>query len=201
MDALEQGLPEPDLARLAAEARPDPVRPEITGHEIWKDDEGIWWTSFPPPAGFDGEERGEFREDRYERTLSAQEQSVLDAELDERDAEYRASETDRRDRFFGFAGGQILTSREAEPYETSEPSGDDDPPLGPMEYKSLVAPCPTGGIPLFENSAPLTLTRLRRQKSRIARSAPAKLAPRPSFKKRPALRLHHIQSRSPRHPC
>jgi hypothetical protein len=132
MDALEQGLPPPQPRRAEAAT---PGGMEWTGDEVSEDDEGIWWTIFPPPAGFDGEEQGEFGEDDYKRTLSAQEQALVVAELDEQDAQYRAGEAARRDRFFGFAGGDILSSREAEPYETSEPSDPD-----PIEYKSLVPP-------------------------------------------------------------
>jgi hypothetical protein len=134
MDALEQGLPPPDQQRAEAA---DAEKAEWTGYEIRQDDGGIWWTSFPPPAGFEGEELGRFGEDHYERTLSAQEQSLVNADLADEEAQYRASEAARRDRFFGFAGGDILSSREAEPYETSEPS---DSGLGPIEYKSACSP-------------------------------------------------------------
>jgi hypothetical protein len=188
MDALEQGLEAPPP--------PEPVRPGFTGYEVRQDDEGVWWTSFPAPPGFDGEEQGEFGEDGYERTLSDREQARVDAELDEQDAEHLASETARRDRFFGFAGGENLSSREAEPYEPSEPSG---PAEGPIEYKSLVSPCRSGGLTRFENSAPLKPPKLRGRKPRFARSALVELAPRPRLR-RPALRLLHIQSPSARHP-
>nr|ALV86772.1 hypothetical protein [uncultured bacterium P8N7] len=129
MDALEQGLEAP--------APPKPERPEFSGYEVREDDDGVWWTSFPPPAGFDGEEQGEFGDDYYKRTLSAAEQALVDAQLDEEEAEYRAKEIARRDRFFGFAGGEDSSSREAETCETSEPS---DPDPRPIEYKSAVRP-------------------------------------------------------------
>jgi hypothetical protein len=134
MEALEQGLPPPDQQRAEAA---DAEKAEWTGYEIRQDDKGIWWTSFPPPAGFEGEELGRFGEDNYERTLSAQEQSLVNAELADDEAQYRAEETARRDRFFGFAGGEIHFFREAEPYETSEPS---NPDPGPIEYKSAFPP-------------------------------------------------------------
>lgn len=134
MDALEQGLPPPGRQRADA---PEAEKTEWTGYEVREDDDGVWWTSFPPPAGFEGEELGRFGEDNYERTLSAREQSLVDLDLAEEEAEFRAGETARRDRFFGFAGGEILSSREAEPYETSEPS---EPDPAPIEYKSAYAP-------------------------------------------------------------
>ncbi|HEX8622728.1 MAG TPA: hypothetical protein VF718_12230 [Allosphingosinicella sp.] len=129
MDALEQGLEKREP--------PKPADDGFTGYEVWKDDAGVWWTCFPPPAGFDGEEQHAFGEDGYQRTLSYLEQSVVDAELDEDDAEYRAVETARRDRFFGFLGSEVSSSLEAETYETSEPS---EPARGPIEYKSLYPP-------------------------------------------------------------
>jgi hypothetical protein len=130
MDALEQGLEAPPA--------PKPVRPEFTGHEVREDDDGVWWTSFPPPARFDGEEQGEFGEYSYKRTLSAKEQAVVEAEYDRDDAEYRAAEAARRDRFFGFAGDEVSP----EEAETCETSGPPDPYPGPIEYKSLIPPSP-----------------------------------------------------------
>ncbi|MEA3063878.1 MAG: hypothetical protein QOJ27_306 [Sphingomonadales bacterium] len=138
MEALEQGLPPPPPRAAGAAGS---AGTEWTGHEAREDEDGIWWTGFPPPAGFDGEEQGEYGDDDYERTLSAQEQAVVDAELDREDAEQLASETARRDRFFGFPGGGIPCPTEAEPRETSK----SDPDLGPIEYKSLVPPSPTDG--------------------------------------------------------
>ena len=201
MDALEQGLEPPDLGRLAAEARPEPARPEFTGYELVEDEDGSWWTRFPPPEGFDGEEQGEYGDYGYKRRLSPREQEVLDADLDREFDDERAAQCDRRDRFFGFAGDEISCSMEAEPYEPIEPSGDGAPGEGPMEYKSLVPPCPTGGLPLFENSARQMLPKVRWRKSRIATSTAAELSPQSRFKKRPALRPHHIQIPPPRHPC
>jgi hypothetical protein len=145
LDALEEGLPPPDLDRLAAEARPQPIRPEFTGYELVEDEDGSWWTPFPPPEGFDGEEQGEFGDDDYRRRLSPREQVVLDADLDREFEEERASEAARRDRFFGFASGDADSSAtEAEP---NEPSGDSDGDEGPIEIKSAYPPVPGNSSP------------------------------------------------------
>jgi hypothetical protein len=137
MDALEQGV-EPPTRREAAAARKDhDSGSEFDGHEVWEDDDGIWWTEFPPPAGFGGEERGEPADTDYRRTLSAREQAMVDAQVERGDADALAEDQARRDRFFGFARDEISSPREAEPYEGSEPSGAD---LGPIEYKSLFPP-------------------------------------------------------------
>src|SRR5688500_6053614 len=124
MDALGYGLPTPDLARSAPPAAPE-ASCEFTGLEVREDEEGIWWTSFPPPADFDGEEEGEYGDDSYKRTLSEREQVVVDAQIEEEDCEELAAQRARRDLFFGFAGDDIISPREAGTSGTSE-EGDPD---------------------------------------------------------------------------
>jgi hypothetical protein len=133
MDAVEQGLPEPpppepEPVAAGVEADDDQWR----GDEIWEAEDGSWWTEFPPPEGFDGEEEGTPGEDGYRRTLSQDEQAVIDAERAVERGEEIASEAERRDRYFGFAGGFadgcFSSSWEAETNETSAPAGLDPPP-------------------------------------------------------------------------
>ena len=105
VEALEQGAPPPDLNPPAPEPAEPYERPidAFDGTECWESD-GIWWTTFPPPAGFDGEEEGRPFRLNYRRTLSEAEQAVIDADL----ADGPGSldwETQRRDLYFGFAGG------------------------------------------------------------------------------------------------
>ena len=140
MEALEQGLPPPAISPPAA---PAPASPEFTGVELSEDEDGIWWTGFPPPEDFDGEEFGDYGDHDYKRTLSPREQAVLDADLEQELEEKRAAEADRRDRYFGFAGSEFSFPMEAEPTETSGHLGEDDGSEGPIEYKSLVPPCPS----------------------------------------------------------
>jgi hypothetical protein len=143
MEAIEQGLPEPpepapDEPDEAAEG-PEPLCDHIC---LWPQD-GREWTDYPPPAGFDGLEFGEFGDPDYRRTLSEAEQEVVD-KWDAHDrAQELANGTAARDCFFGFAGGNpddsgaqggtageagLFSSWEAETYETS---GRDEP--GPAE--------------------------------------------------------------------
>ncbi|HYN22280.1 MAG TPA: hypothetical protein VE078_15070 [Thermoanaerobaculia bacterium] len=125
MEAIEQGLPAP-----AEPEAPQPVdrgggkdEAAFDGHEVWQDDDGIWWTEFPPPADFDGEEEGTFGEEDHRRTLSPAEQAVIDADTATDQADELAFETARRDHYFGFAGGspeaEVFSPRETETYETS----------------------------------------------------------------------------------
>jgi hypothetical protein len=80
-------------------------------YSVWEDDDG-WWTDFPPPEGFDGEEEGDYGDYYYRRTLSEAEQAVIDsdqaeekAEEAEALAEKRAVAEAQRDLYFGFAAG------------------------------------------------------------------------------------------------
>ncbi len=99
MAAIEQGLPAP----------PAPERDEEPwdGSEVWEA-EGRWWTSFPPPADFDGVEEGEPNGFSYRRSLSDAEQGVIDADLAEQERDVHAV----RDLYFGFEGGRFSSSWE-----------------------------------------------------------------------------------------
>jgi hypothetical protein len=136
LDAVSQDRSEDGLALLAPAAPPAPPAPPepapgLSGnsghrelhelhpgqeagtgddqHDVWEEEDG-WWTDFPPPSGFDGEERGEYGDYEYRRTLSPAEQAVIDAETAEEEAEEaealaeaRAIAEAQRDSWFGFA--------------------------------------------------------------------------------------------------
>ena len=148
MQAVEQGAPPPLAAPSGAEEG-DEVVPvatdedeeagEFDGSEVWQSD-GLWWTDFPPPEGFDGIEEGEFGDDDYRRTLSDAELAVVEAdEAEERTADL-AEQSARRDRWFGFEGGSLSSFKEAELYEPFEPSGGED---GSAEETPALPPPPS----------------------------------------------------------
>jgi hypothetical protein len=84
-------------------------------HDVWEDDDGIWWTDYPPPADFDGDEQGDYGDDDYRRRLATDEQAVIDAEQEEdRAADLAQAEAQRDSYFFG-------VEAEAEPPSDSEP--------------------------------------------------------------------------------
>lgn len=56
---------------------------------MWEEDDG-WWTDYPPPLGFIGEEDGNYGDDGYSRTLSEEEQAVVDRQAALRREEARA---------------------------------------------------------------------------------------------------------------
>jgi len=158
VEAMEHGTPLPDvrsawqkeqderLAEYAAEAEAeeaDDDEDEPGEDEIWEDD-GVWLTSFPPPADFDGVEDGVPGEEGYSRSLTEAEEAAMDASGADENGELAEAIMDgcvRRDRYFGFEGGLDVTSlddqllgavkqagegrfffaREAEPSETSAP--------------------------------------------------------------------------------
>ena len=86
LDAAEDGL-----------IRPVPGPDESTASPVWRDESGLWVTSFPAPEGFSGQQWGEQGEEDYCRELS-------DAELESVEAWARRAdnaEERRRDCYFG----------------------------------------------------------------------------------------------------
>jgi hypothetical protein len=67
---------------------------------VWQDDDGFWWTDFPPPEGFIGEEQGRWGDDDYARECSDDECDVLEAARAAELSELRADEEAERNTFF-----------------------------------------------------------------------------------------------------
>lgn len=120
MEAIERGLPAPPAAAAESDADADADLEEeeeedfgFDGNEVWKDEDGIWWTAFPPSEDFYGREEGVPGEADYERTLSAAELEAVEAGEDEEYEEKLALQCARRDAFFGFAGERSTEGKEA----------------------------------------------------------------------------------------
>lgn len=163
LDALAEDRREDGLALLGPPAAPAPLapatplegisrdrelhelhpdeEPEIgeDRHMIWEDDDG-WWTDYPRPEGFDGEEEGSWGDYDYRRSLSPEEQAVVDSDIEEEEAEEAESNAEalaiaeaQRDSYFGFrrdcagegAGG------EERPFPDPPASGEGGPAEGP----------------------------------------------------------------------
>jgi hypothetical protein len=90
--------------RKAYRARHDEADEDFAGCDVWEEEDGRWLTSFPPPAGFDGEEEGEPGAPDYQRTLTQEEIASLGSTEEDEEAERAAllaeQEAARR-RFFG----------------------------------------------------------------------------------------------------
>jgi hypothetical protein len=121
MEAIEQGLPAP----LPSDDE-GPEEDEEAGLcdriEVWQED-GKWWTEFPPPAGFDGIEEGDAGSYGYQRALSEAELAVVEADEVKERTRRIAEDIVRRDLHFGFDGGladdEVFSPRGPETYETS----------------------------------------------------------------------------------
>jgi hypothetical protein len=56
--------------------------PETFDAPVWRGDDGVWRTAFPPPSGFTGDEHGCFGDEDYHRALTANEQASVAASID-----------------------------------------------------------------------------------------------------------------------
>lgn len=100
-------------------------------HKVWEEEDG-WWTDYPPPPGFDGEEEGEYGDpnDDYRRRLSPAEQAVIDADEAEDLAAERAVGEAQRDSYFGFDPDPQAQGGE-EPGESRTPGQEEPPSIQP----------------------------------------------------------------------
>jgi hypothetical protein len=120
MDALERGLPPPETGG---------TEEDLSDEQVWLEGE-VWWTLFPPPENFDGEEQGELGDPDYQRTLTADEAAAWNVKRRSASDAERARCCAMRDRFFGleprgtpgfsFSGEAGLSG----PSETLPPPGD-----------------------------------------------------------------------------
>ncbi|HYE27946.1 MAG TPA: hypothetical protein VEA61_06915 [Allosphingosinicella sp.] len=76
------------------------------GYRLWRDRDGAWWTSFPPPPGFQGE-AGDPLNPNFRRRLTEAEERALSAKETARLEEGAAA----RDAFFGFKPTRGITYR------------------------------------------------------------------------------------------
>jgi 3-hydroxyacyl-CoA dehydrogenase len=124
MKAVAKGAPPPG----------EPAQEELpyTGTDLWEGKRGRTWTSYPPPAGFTGRQKGTWSDEDYCRTLSPEEERVIDSDGRRIRAFRLAQARAERDRYFRFPGNPESSSRQAEPSEPSAPSNDRDPPRHPL---------------------------------------------------------------------
>ncbi len=79
-------------------------------HMIWEQD-GEWWTDYPPPPDFDGYEQGHYGDAQYSRSLSGEELAALGKEEEAADR-LAAAEAQRR-AAFGLDGGRARDAEES----------------------------------------------------------------------------------------
>lgn len=103
---------------------------------VWCDDDGDWWTRFPPPPGFDGQAEGAFGDDDYRRTLTPAERAATEAQEKAARDDLLADETEARDRWFGFTPRPPRTAPAA--HWSTEPWAAD-----PAPESAAARPCST----------------------------------------------------------
>ena len=81
----------------------------------WDNKSGEWRTRFPPPADFNGDERGEYGDCDYSRALSPSEQALIDADIRAEIEAQRAEETIERDAWFASIGAPPAPGDAPEP--------------------------------------------------------------------------------------
>lgn len=98
-----------------ADGQPAGFMPEspFGSDRVWEEEHGVWWTNFPPPSGFDGEERGRWDDAHYQRECTDAEGDLLAAGREASFAGYRAEEEAERDLFFGSLREQLEQGTEA----------------------------------------------------------------------------------------
>ncbi|WP_242097820.1 hypothetical protein [Sphingomonas sp. CROZ-RG-20F-R02-07] len=132
-EAEDASTPPLPPLRLDAEG-PDPV--------WWCSDGGRWMTRFPPPAGFDGYEDGDYGDVDYERGLDDAEEAAMEAAADAELAPRRMRDARERDAWFAALaqGGEVEGTEDAvsvwEPParaapDALEPPATLEPPLTP----------------------------------------------------------------------
>lgn len=77
-------------------------------HRCWKDCDGVWVTSFPPPPDFAGFRTGQYGDRDYERACTEEEAALLDAHQALTEAADRADEEALRDQWFDLIRQDLL---------------------------------------------------------------------------------------------
>jgi hypothetical protein len=94
---------------------------EFADGRIWEEHVDEWWTNFPPPPGFAGEERGRWDDSDYMRECSSEECRLMIAAREASLADARAEEEAERDSFFADLRAE-LAKEDEEPGSVSSSS-------------------------------------------------------------------------------
>jgi hypothetical protein len=137
LKALQTGAEEDLCAALATLDSDTSDNPPFEGDEIddvsdsnfgtdrvWQEDEGVWWTNYPPPADFVGEELGHWTARDYARECTADECDLLRIARDAELSDQRAEEEAERNAFFAELRAELdcHPGRDPGPAFTSAPT-------------------------------------------------------------------------------
>ena len=119
---------------------------EDSGRIWWDDDLEEWRTDFPPPDGFDGQEKGRFGGWRYSRSLTAEELRLVKNDIAAEDEQNRAADEALRDAYFGVLLAEFRGDKDGVPEKTgTQPAAAGSAPCVPAK---------AGAQPAAEGSAP-----------------------------------------------
>ena len=118
-----QGILEPPVSAQHGQASQlrdwdDEEEEEDSGRIWWDDDLEEWRTDFPPPDGFDGQEKGRFGGWRYSRSLTAEELRLVKNDIAAEDEQNRAADEALRDAYFGVLLAEFRGDKDGVPAKT-----------------------------------------------------------------------------------
>jgi hypothetical protein len=64
---------------------------------FWREDDGSWYTNFPPPPDFSDYERGEYHDHNYRRACTPEEEEILEADFQAEVTKARVEDVQLRD--------------------------------------------------------------------------------------------------------
>jgi len=133
VEAIAEGREPPVLSEIEAnaEAAPASAPAPASGPDAVFESRGQWWTTFPPPSGFDGQEEAWPGHQDYCRTLTEEEEDAMLFQAEREtppDPEWLARESRRRDLYFGFTPEGAGDDKEDRIFPLMEPG-----PSGPSE--------------------------------------------------------------------
>jgi hypothetical protein len=103
---------------------------------VWQGEDEQWWTDYPPPAGFDGDEDGSWGHCGYKRACTAEEAALLDASAALDLAEERADDEADRDSYFADLAADVSEEPGAGPEAEPDGPSSASPPSSPPSSSS-----------------------------------------------------------------
>jgi hypothetical protein len=101
----------------------DPSCSNFGSDRVCQEEDGVWWTDFPPPEDFAGREDGRWGDEGYMRECSPEECDLLDAAREFELSDQRAEEDAERDGFFAELQAQLEEERRTAAAEDRESDG------------------------------------------------------------------------------
>lgn len=104
-----------DIPRLHNDEIDNVSDSNFGSNRVWQELNGAWWTNFPPPNGFDGQQRGHWSDEDYMRECSDDERDLLAAAREAELSDFKAEEEAERRSFFAELKADLDDFLDAEP--------------------------------------------------------------------------------------